>query len=80
MLQAMFKGAKSFGLTDEEAWRALDETMHGVDPDATIDEYLDELSAELARRILAKERNAASSPPASGPSRSAGRGKATRTG
>jgi hypothetical protein len=55
-LQAVFEAAKQFGLTDEEAWRAVDETMDAVGADATLRDYLDELSAALARGILDKQR------------------------
>jgi hypothetical protein len=53
-LQAIFHSARSFGLSDDEVWRAFDE-MLGDD----LPERLDELGAELARRILAKVRRGA---------------------
>ena len=56
LLQAIFEGAKRFGLTEEEAWWAVDECLHEVGRDATISEYLDELTAALAQRILSKQR------------------------
>jgi hypothetical protein len=55
-LQAIFEGAKGFGLTDDEAWRALDESLHEVGWDATISEYLDRLTEALAQHILSKQR------------------------
>jgi hypothetical protein len=55
-LHAMFDGARAFGLTDEEAWRAFDAALAEVGTDATVDEYLDELTGELARLILGKHR------------------------
>jgi hypothetical protein len=56
-LQAIFEGARSFGLSEQEAWRAVDDSLHEVGSDATVAEYLDELTAELARRILSRERH-----------------------
>jgi hypothetical protein len=55
-LQAIFDGASRFGLTDAEVWRAFDECLDGTGPDATMAEYVQELTAELARRILRNER------------------------
>jgi hypothetical protein len=59
-LQAIFEGAKSFGLSDKEAWRAVDDSLHEVGTEATVAEYLDELTGALARRILATARHSAS--------------------
>jgi hypothetical protein len=56
--RAIFDGARLFGLSDEEAWRAFDVALAEVGTDATVDEYLDELTAELARRVLGKHRDA----------------------
>ena len=70
-LHAIFQSARRFGLSDEAAWRCIDDTMAAVGRDATVAEYLDELAATLARRILVSERDAC---------RSADRGKARRTG
>jgi hypothetical protein len=55
-LQAIFDGAKRFGLTDEEVWQTVNESLYQVGRDATVPEYLDELTEALARRILSKER------------------------
>jgi hypothetical protein len=57
-LRAVFDGARLFGLSDEEAWRAFDVALAEVGTDASVDEYLDELTAELARRVLGKHRHA----------------------
>jgi hypothetical protein len=57
-LRAIFDGATLFGLTDEEAWSAFDVALAEVGTDASVDEYLDELTGELARRILDKQRGA----------------------
>jgi hypothetical protein len=70
-LQAIFQSARRFGLSEEEAWRALDETLLLVGGDATVSEYVDELATTLARRIIVSERDA---------SRIADRAKAKRTG
>ena len=59
-LQAVFEGAKRFGLTEDEAWRALDDSLDKVGRNATVSEYLDELVGTLASRILSKQRRGAS--------------------
>jgi pyruvate/2-oxoacid:ferredoxin oxidoreductase beta subunit len=55
-LRSVFDAAKAFGLTDDEAWRAVDETVWAVGADGTLDEYLDALAAALANGILDKQR------------------------
>jgi hypothetical protein len=55
-LQAVFDGARRFGLTDAEVWRAFDESLAEACPDATVSDYVHELTGELARRILHKQR------------------------
>jgi hypothetical protein len=55
-LHAVFDGAKRFGLSDEEVWRAFDDSLDETGADASVAEYLDELTGELARRILCKQR------------------------
>ena len=55
-LRAIFDGAKGFGLTEDETWRAVEEALHEVGREATISEYLDELTGALARHILSKQR------------------------
>jgi hypothetical protein len=59
-LQAVFDAAKRFGLADDEAWRALNESLFEVGRDATVSEYLDELTRVLAQRILSIQRQAPS--------------------
>ena len=59
-LRAMFEGAKRFGLSEDEAWRALDDALVDVGRDASVSEYLEELARALARRILCKQRRNAS--------------------
>jgi hypothetical protein len=61
MLQEMFKSARRFGLSEQAAWRAVDDTLLAVGRDATVAAYLDELAGALARRILVSERVASQS-------------------
>jgi hypothetical protein len=55
-LQAIFDGARDFGLTDDEVWETVNESLSGAGGDATVGEYIDELTGSLARRILLKQR------------------------
>jgi hypothetical protein len=57
-LQAIFDGAKSFGLSDDDVLRMANDSMEAAGADATVSEYLDELIASLARMILLKHRQA----------------------
>jgi hypothetical protein len=57
-LQAVFEGAKTFGLTEDEVWRMFNRCLDEAGHDATVSEYLDELAGALASLILAKERRA----------------------
>jgi hypothetical protein len=59
-LQAVFDAAKRFGLTEDEAWRAVNKSLFEVGRDATVSEYLDELTRVLAQRILSMQRQAPS--------------------
>ena len=54
-LRATFEGAKEFGLTEDEAWWTVENTLYEVGRGATISEYLDELTAALAQHILSKQ-------------------------
>ena len=56
MLRATFDGARQFGLTSDEVWREIDECFHGVGAEATVEDFMEELSTALAARILSKER------------------------
>jgi hypothetical protein len=58
-LQAIFDAAKQFGLTDDEVWSTLNGSVREVGHDGTVGECLDDLTAALACRILAKARAAA---------------------
>jgi hypothetical protein len=55
-LQAIFDGATHFGLSDAEVWQAFDDSLDEAGPDATVADYVQELTGELARRILWKQR------------------------
>jgi hypothetical protein len=55
-VQSVFDSARQFGLAEAEVMRTFDEALWTVGDDACVSDYLDELSAALARRILAKER------------------------
>ena len=70
-LQAVFDGARRFGLTDAEVWQTFDESLAESGPDATMSDYVEELTGELARRILHKQRRTSEAPP--GRPRSLGR-------
>jgi hypothetical protein len=59
-LQAIFQGARSFGLSEEDAWRTVDGVLLAVGTEATVAEYLDELTAALARRIVSTAKHNAS--------------------
>lgn len=55
-VQSVFASARQFGLSHEDVLRTFDETLWLVGEDATISDYLDELSGTLAKRILVRER------------------------
>jgi len=55
-LKAIFDGAKDFGLTDDQVWQTIDETLCGAGGDATVPECFAELTAALARRVLSTQR------------------------
>jgi hypothetical protein len=56
--QAVFDGARQFGLTDGEILQAIDRCLYEVGTDASVAELLDELTGGLARSILLKEQRA----------------------
>ena len=81
MLQEIFSCAKDFGLTGDEAWKEMDRALARTGDDATVAEFLDELSAALAAGIITKQRRTLSERAASpDPCRSAGTGQAARRG
>jgi hypothetical protein len=55
-VQAVFRSAREFGLSDDDILQTFDEALWTVGQEALVSEYLDELSGTLARRILAVER------------------------
>ena len=55
-LRASFNAARRFGLSDDEVWHAVDEVVSRAGLHATVGECLEEITAALAREILAKER------------------------
>jgi len=57
-LQASFSAARRFGLSDDEVWHAVDEVVSRAGLHATVGECLEEITAALARGILAKGRRA----------------------
>lgn len=59
-LRAIFEAAKRFGLTEDEVWRAVDESLYEAGRDATLSEYLEDLTGALAERILTKQRHSPS--------------------
>jgi hypothetical protein len=61
-LHAIFDGARRFGLSDEEVWGTFDDCLDEAGADATVFEYLSELTGELARRILQKQRRSPAAP------------------
>jgi hypothetical protein len=54
-LQSVFDSARQFGLADAEVLETFDDALRIVGDDATMSKYLEELTAALARRILANE-------------------------
>ncbi len=58
-LHAICDSARHFGLTDQVVWRTLDHSLEAVGPDATVREYLDELTAALAEQVLSNGRSSA---------------------
>jgi hypothetical protein len=59
-LQAIFQGARSFGLSEDDAWRTVDGVLLAVGTEATVSQYLDELTGAMARRIVSTAQHAAS--------------------
>jgi hypothetical protein len=55
-LKAIFAAAVALGLSEQEAWAATDAAAAAAGSDATLPEYVDELTSVLARDILARER------------------------
>jgi hypothetical protein len=62
-LKAIFDGARDFGLSDDEVWSTVNDALYWADDEITMPEYLDQLTAALARRIISKERHVRSEDP-----------------
>jgi hypothetical protein len=56
-IAGIVEAARGFGLKDDEVWAAMNDASLNSADDTTVCEFLDDLSMELARRILGKERN-----------------------
>jgi hypothetical protein len=57
-LQEILDAAVEFGLSREEVWQTVDEALYRA-PANAVPDCLDELTAALARSILAKQRRIA---------------------
>jgi hypothetical protein len=55
-LHAVFGAARCFGLTEAEVWHAVGDALGDVDLDVPLSDSMDEITAQLARRILSKQR------------------------
>ena len=56
-LHAILTAARDFGLTEDEVWRTVAAAQRQADPGATMSASLDDMIAEFARAIIAKERD-----------------------
>jgi hypothetical protein len=59
-LQAIFEGARSFGLSEEHAWRTADDVLYALGTDVTVAEYLEVFTGALARGIVDTAQHTAS--------------------
>ena len=62
-LRSIIDGARQFGLTDAEVLATVDDCVYEVGTKATVTELLEELTAGLARGIVAKQRRVHSDAP-----------------
>jgi hypothetical protein len=62
-VQAVFDCAKEFGLTDREVLRTINGCLSEAGSDATVAEFVDQLTGALARNILRKEQRTFSKEP-----------------
>jgi hypothetical protein len=53
-IPTIFRGARGFGLSDEEVWETVNEVCEQLPPGKVRPEDLEELIAALAERIQAK--------------------------
>jgi hypothetical protein len=56
VLRATFDAARDFGLSDDELWLIVRETLSGAQGTQELSESVDQLNGELAQAILAKAR------------------------
>jgi hypothetical protein len=57
-LHEITNAATEFGLSSDEILGAMNDALRLTGTDVSVTDYLDELSGTLARRILAKQRQA----------------------
>jgi hypothetical protein len=62
-VRAIFDAARHFGLTEDEICETADACLHDTGGEATVADYLDELTAALAARVLFKQRRSAAPSP-----------------
>jgi len=55
-LKKIFESARDFGLSDDEVWSTVNDALYWADDEVSMPEYLDQLTAALARCIISKER------------------------
>ena len=55
-IAGIVEAAREFGLRDDDVWGAMNDAALNAADDTTVPEFLDDLSMELARRILGNER------------------------
>ena len=55
-IAGIVEAAREFGLRDDDVWAAMNDAALNAADDTTVSEFLDDLSMELARRILGNER------------------------
>jgi hypothetical protein len=61
MLHTTFDAARAFGLSDDELWMIVRETLSGAEGSPDVSEWVDVLNGELAQAILAKSRSSLNS-------------------
>jgi ATP-dependent Zn protease len=56
-IEGIVGAAREFGLADADVWSAMNDAALNAADDTTVPEFMEDLSMELARRILGKERH-----------------------